>query len=584
MMKSGKRSPVGRGKKTATVKPDKQAPATLILQSGQGSLERRKGINILQLRGTYEEMGRQHAELAREICGDVNLQYFNKIVENLAAHSLPPLAGAIGHSLKWVFHQRNHERLGKRMKAHLGAFAEVFGLSAVEAERVFMVPDIIHYLIGRAFPQFATPPSCSSFFACGDMTDHGQAVIGRNFDFFGRGMWNANNSAIVMHPTGGQSFCWLGTLGVPGSAQGFNESGLFIALHSQFTRDVQTAGQPVFKICHDLLADCHTLIEAIRLIQAKPRLCGLTLFVVDTKKPAAVSVGFSASDLEVVYPVNDLLVQTNHYLTAAMQETLVAPYPWQRNSYGRRQRLLDLLQEKSGRLRATDAPALLSDCWDIYEECKRLTGHIVAGINNSQSVVVSPADDALYLGNADYPVCHSDRFYGFRLSALLAGDAARYELDDLPGGNQLNDKERAALTEYADAWSAHIDQLNNDLAVYHLRRAMSLAPDETIFARMAGLILLTEKKYSQALPLLIRNTEYNYRDKLMEAEAHIWVGRCLDLLRRSDEAQEYYRHAAAMAYSPVSEAARRHLKKPFTARQLFNVSPEFIVGTALSQY
>ena len=87
-----------------------------------------------------------------------------------------------------------------------------------------------------------------------------------------------------------------------------------------------------------------------------------------------------------------------------------------------------------------------------------------------------------------------------------------------------------------------------------------------------------------ALPLLIRNTEYNYRDKLMEAEAYIWVGRCLDLLRRSDEAQEYYRHAAAMVYSPVSEAARRHLKKPFTARQLFNVSPEFIVGTALSQY
>lgn len=587
MTKSGKRSPVGRGKskkQTATAKLDKQTPATRFLQSGQGTLEQRKGINILQLRGSYEEMGRQHAELAREICGDINLQYFGKVVENLAAHSMPPLAGAINHSLKWVFHKRNHERLGKRMKAHLGAFAEVYGMSPVDAERVFMVPDIIHYLIGRAFPQYVAPPSCSSFFACGNMTDNGQVVIGRNFDFFGRGMWNTNNSVIVMHPTGGQSFCWLGTLGVPGSAQGINESGLFIALHTQFTRDVQTTGQPVFKICHDLLADCHTLLEAIQRIQSQPRLCGLTLFVVDSKKPAAAAIGFSANDLEVVYPVNDLLVQTNHYLTAAMQETLIAPYPWSRNSYGRRQRLLDLLLEKRGSLSAKDVPTALSDCWDIYEERKRVTGHVVSGLNNCQSIVVSPGDDALYLAHADYPVCHSDRFHGFRISGLLAGESERYEIDDLPGGNQLDENERAALTEYVDAWAAHMDHLNNDRAVYHLRRAMALMPEETIFPRMAGLLLLTEKKYSQALPLLLRNTKYDYRDKLMEAEAHIWVGRCLDLLQRRDEAKEHYRRAADMALSPVSDAAQRHLKKPFTALQLFNVSPEFIVGTALSQY
>ncbi|HPQ67621.1 MAG TPA: hypothetical protein PKW95_00745 [bacterium] len=129
-----------------------------------------------------------------------------------------------------------------------------------------------------------------------------------------------------------------------------------------------------------------------------------------------------------------------------------------------------------------------------------------------------------------------------------------------------------------------MDHLNNDRAVYHLRRAMALLPEETIFPRMAGLLLLIEKKYSQALPLLLRNTEYDYRDKLMEAEAHIWVGRCLDLLERRDEAKDHYRRAADMALSPVSDAAQRHLKKPFTSRQLFNVSPEFIVGTALSQY
>jgi len=577
-----------RGKKTNRQETGPKRPPAPIpelkLQCGQGSLEQRKGIYLLQLRGSYEEMGRQHAELAKEVCGDVALQYFNRIIENLAAHSLPPAAGAIGQSLKWLFHKRNRHRLGRRMSAHLAAFAEVFDLPASAAERIYLVPDIIHFLIGRLFPQFAVPPSCSAFFARGSMTGRGRVLLGRNFDFFGRGVWNTNNAAIVMHPTGAQSYCWLGALGVPGSAQGFNAGGLFIALHTQFTRDVQTAGQPVFKICHDILADCRTLDDAIRLIRAQPRLCGLTLFIVDSRRREAAAVGFSANHLEIVRPENDLLVQTNHYLTADMQKLLVVPYPWRRNSEGRRRRLLDLLEAERGRLTAAEIPRILSDCWDVFEQRKRLTGNVVSCVNNAQSLVFSPDEDAVWLANGDYPVCHSDRFAGFRVSALLAGEMDRCELRDLPGGNQLAPNERAALAEYVEAWSAHLDQLNNDKAVYHLRRAAALAPEETIFPRMAGILLLTQKKYRQALPLLLRNTEYDYRDTLMQAEAQVWVGRCLDLLKRRGEAETHYRKAQALAAAPVSDAAGRHLRKPFKPRHLFNVSPEFIVGTAMARY
>jgi hypothetical protein len=35
---------------------------------------------------------------------------------------------------------------------------------------------------------------CSGFFACGGATKGGKLLIGRNFDFFGRGVWNANNA------------------------------------------------------------------------------------------------------------------------------------------------------------------------------------------------------------------------------------------------------------------------------------------------------------------------------------------------------------------------------------------------------
>jgi len=101
---------------------------------------------------------------------------------------------------------------------------------------------------------------------------------------------------------------------------------------------------------------------------------------------------------------------------------------------------------------------------------------------------------------------------------------------------------------------------------------------------MAGLLLLKEKHYARALPLLLQNTAYDYRDPVMRAEAHVWAGRCLDLLGRRDEALKQYDTAVVLEAPPVSNAARRHKDKPFKAWQLLNISPEFIVGTALAKF
>ena len=560
------------------------APPELHLERAGGTLLRRKGIYIVQLRGSYADMGRQHGELAAAVCGDVVLQYMSGLVTKLVAHAVPSVAGPIGGLLKWWFHWRNRGELGEDLRAHLGAMARAYDLNPVQVERVFLVPDIIHYLAGRSFTPLAAPPMCSGFFACGNATKDGKLLIGRNFDFFGRGVWNTNNAIIVMHPERGQRFCWVGALGAPASGQGFNESGLVVGLHTKFTRDVRTKGSPLFAIVRDVLAECKTLEEAIARITAKPRICGLTLFLTDTKARTAAAVGFSARHAEVVRPENGVLVRTNHYTTGEMKRLEVAPHPWRANSYGRFQRLAELLNEKRSALTAADVPLILSDCLDPFEQRKRVAGSILAGTNNVQSIVMSPDDDALWLANGDYPVCHSEHFHGFRVSALLDADEARYNLDDLPCPPQLNQSERAALAEYEQAWSAQFDQLDNSRAVFHLRRAAELLPGEVIFPRLAGLILLKENKYELALPLLVRNTEYDYRDPLMRAESHVWLGRCLDLMGRRVEAIAQYETAVKFDAPPVSTAAARHCKKPFRRKDLLYVAPEFIVATGLAKY
>jgi tetratricopeptide (TPR) repeat protein len=229
-------------------------------------------------------------------------------------------------------------------------------------------------------------------------------------------------------------------------------------------------------------------------------------------------------------------------------------------------------------------PAILSDCKDTWEDRTRVTGNILACANTTQSLVMSPDDDTLWLAKADHPVSHADSYAGFRISALLNADRDNYVCAPIAGGSTLDATQREALHEYEEAWSEHFDNDNNDKAIFHLRRAAALLPEETIFPRMAGILLLQQHRYDQALPLLIKNTEYEYKDALMRAEAHMWVARCLDLLARRTEALAQYQKVIDLNAAPLSAAARRHLSKPFRKLGLIDVSPEFICGTALAKY
>lgn len=549
-----------------------------------GTLETVGGIHVVQLHGAPAAMGRQHALLASEVCGDVVSRYIDGLVAKLIAHAVPPFGGPGAALLKRLFHLRNAGRMDTAVRGLLQGLSDGFGAPPAHAERALFVPDIVHWLAGRSFVPLAVPPMCSSIYANGPATRDGKALYARNFDFFGRGVWNACNALVIMRPKDGLKSCWIAALGAPLGPQGINEAGLAFALHTNFTRDVQTAGVPLFTLCHRVMAQCATIDEAVRCITREPRLCGLSMFLVDTRAGTAAAVGFSARQHEVVTPEDGVLVRTNHYTTPAMQAVEVAPHPWQRNSRGRFRRIHEMLAAQRGELAVDGLPALLADCRDPWEGCDRVTGNILACINTTQSLVLSPEDETLWLASGDHPVAHAEHYTGFNLPALFAGERGAYLREPLPGGSRLAAPKRAALHEYAEAWSEYFDRLDTGRAVFHLRRAAAQLPGEPIFPRMAGLLLMKQRQYTQALPLLRKSAEYPYADALMRAEARLWLARCLDLARKRPEALSEYRAAAAERAQPVSAAAQRHLTHPFTPLQLLEVAPEFIVGTAIARY
>ncbi len=551
---------------------------------GRGTLELRKGIHILHLRGTYGEMGRQHGRLAQEVCGDMVLRYFDDVIETLIKHSAESIANPASRLLKWLFYVMNSKRLGAEMREHCIGFDEALGAWRGRAERVAVVPDIIHFLIGKTFPAMAVPPSCSSFMARDSATAAGKLLVGRNFDFFGQGVWDANNTFIFMEPDDGMKYCWIGAMGVPGSGQGMNEAGLIVGLHTKFNRDVRLTGIPVFTLVGNILARCKSLDEATKMIAAQPRICGLAIFIVDSKARDAVAAGFSANFMEIDRPENDVLVHTNHYISKEMKKYEVAPYCWRMHSESRHARIHELVEQMRGSLAPADVPRIMSDCVDYFEGKRRIAGNIVGATNNSQSVVFSPDDDSMWIANGDFPVCMSDIFHGFRISALFDADRDNYEIADIPGAGQLDDTERAAQRHYQEAWVAHFDNFRDDLAVFHLRRASELVPDEPVYSRLVGFIMMKQGQYEQALPFFVNNAQYDYKVQIMKAESELWLGRCLDLAGQRGKAVDHYRVAAQLDAQPVSAAAGKNINSPFRASQLKDVAPEFVVGTVLAKY
>ena len=555
-----------------------------LIQAEGGTLETVNGIHIVRLKGSDYEMGRQHGLLAAEVCGDIVPEYFDSFLKTLVAHTAPALAGPAAAILKSLFYHLNRQRIGRQLPDHIRGMCDVQGMNARHYAKMLLVPDILHYLIGKAMPMFAPPMGCSGFMARDKATADGRLLVGRNFDFYGKGVWNTNNALIIFEPKGKQKYCWMGSLGLPASGQAMNQSGLIVSLHTHFTRDVRIKGMPLYPLFVNILESCTCLEEAIGLIKAQPRICGLSMFIVDTRARDGAVVGFSAGKQEVLRPEKDVLVRTNHYLTPRMKAWEVVPLQFKLNTEGRYNRIQQLIAEKYGHLTPEDIPGVLADRTDFREDRKCLGGNIVCATNNAYSAVFSPEDDALWVARGPFPVCAAEVFTGFRISALFDGDRDGYAIDDLKGGADYTPEELAALMLYEDAWEAHFDNLRDDKAIFYLRRAMALAPHEPIIPKMAGFLLLRGKKFTQALPFFEKNAAYAGHSDLMRAESLIWLGRCLDLAGRRKDALVFYAQCAGLQAPPISDAAHRHLERPYRARELSKISPEFIVGSVFAKY
>jgi hypothetical protein len=364
-------------------------PATgqrrVVAVEGKGRLEDVDGTRVLFLRGSPQEMGRQHGVLLRREIHDV----CERILYGIGVGSSLPKGG-------WFFGEieRAQARLepfiDPRHLAEMDALAAAAGVHVQEARLANFFPELFH---------------CSGFAIMGKATKDGRMYHGRVLDYM-KGVGLEQNAVVIVHqPDYGNAWVNLSYVGFVGSVTAMNEKGIAIG-EMGGGGEGEWDGKPMAELMREVMERASTLDEAVAIMRKGPRTCQYYYVISDGKSKAAVGIAATPGLFEVVKPG-----QSHPLLPHAIPDAVLL------SAGDRYEHLAKRVKDGYGTFDAQSAIKLMT--------------RPVCMTSNIQSVLFAPDTLELWVANSDsVNVASHTRFTHYDLKQLLASDptaAARGE-------------------------------------------------------------------------------------------------------------------------------------------------------------
>lgn len=255
--------------------------------------------------------------------------------------------------------------------------------------------------------------------AQGDPTTAGHLILGRNFDFEGPPIFDADKAVLFFRPTGPgklafASVAWAGMTGV---VTGLNSAGIYASLNALRSDDKGQTGVPVELLLREIMERAHTLDEAIALVQSRPVFVPDLYLLGDGNLREAAVIERSPTR-SVVRRSRDVLGVANHALSPEFQTDRESfRLRTELTSGARQARVDELLAEHRGHIDPATALAILRD--------KRGSGGKTLGLGNrnaldaliaTHSVVVDATARVLWVGQGPHAL---GRYVAFDLRREL---------------------------------------------------------------------------------------------------------------------------------------------------------------------
>lgn len=319
-----------------TVLPASAAEIKKVSEYEGGKFMKVGNLNVVVLRGSYEEMGRQQGKLLKKELQEL----YQVAILDTYVKEVGMRIEDINAAAKKIF-----ALYPKRFQDIIYGMSKTSGLSLeqlIALDQIYVLPKLS-----------GTDVHCSAIAAWADYTAGKALVFGRNFDYpeyFKK--FNPYLTVIVYHPDDGEPTAVIGYPGGVSAMHGINKQGLFVALNDGTTsggkntvdnRIVPLLFPAAFLFDSSNIAQLDAAINTIRCSVA------MIINVADTDSAFA----YECSTDNTIKRLQDkpgLLVETNNFLAPAWKMEPVEGGEWL--SFTRYKNLIGLADKYKGKFNA----------------------------------------------------------------------------------------------------------------------------------------------------------------------------------------------------------------------------------------
>jgi len=358
--------------------PQPSPARKLLAVEGKGYLETVDGYPVLHLKGTPEEMGRQHGILMKDhIRQNVDFLLADGLEDGIRVGPLTLRRSHVANFLNASFNRKIPARFLEEMKA----LARGADLPEWKVTAANLIPELMH---------------CSGFALLSDATSEKKLMHGRVLDY-GVSLRLQDHAVLILQdPEGRIPFANVSYAGFIGSVTGMNVRQVSIGEMGGGGTG-RWDGVPMSLLVRMVLEDARTLDEAVGVFRDNPRTCEYYYVIADAKSDSAVGMKAVPDGIETVRPG-----ESHKLLPHPVKNTVLM------SAGDRYVNLARLVAQGYGTF--TQATAI------------RLMDKPVAMNSNLHDALMVPADGVLWVANADKDgnPAWKQKYYRFDVRELLA--------------------------------------------------------------------------------------------------------------------------------------------------------------------
>ena len=537
---------------------------------GRASLEERKGLFILKLKGSRYEMGLQHGKLLKQQIHKGVVSYHADFVGNFSGLKKAPwiIRRFYQHYLDWKFYRPLMKYAPRDFLEEIKGLADGCDLPFDLVLRGNLLSEVnMNRVVFNQKKQLRNLPQseCSSFAAYGHLTEDGSMLVGRNTDYSGAGLWDRYQTIFFYEPVDGYRFVNIGTAGLLKSNSCMNEAGLCLGGHFLYSEDVSTKGIGFTALEYEIMTKTSSMGEAYRLVSSSARAGAFAFLIASAREKEACVIECTASKSDIRFAEKGVIYETNFMTTPALKPVdFLIRHGLGKNPKARYARFEQVLAEFSGQITPQKAAEFMGDHYNICSQSFRPLGDVIATLNNLTSVVFNPDRLVFWVASGLAPVCNNP-YYGFDFNAEYSDQVSSFKPSVLAPNNYIRTVGYETLKRYYPIRKAvKIESANPTEYFSEIEQIVKTVPGESVYRIVLAKILLSMNQPEKAEEHL-RMSQEGILSLNEQAQVDLLFGFSYDLRGEHNKALPYYH--SILSLHNISDMDILSSVNPFLALQ-----------------